>query len=152
MCLLGYTEVTSAGKRDNEEGLHVCNNHYHLLLPLLWMLWVCSLREWHARESLDRIRVLWALLARWFCQCLHCSTPSRRISGNHYYVSVCLHNAWEHFNLSAQCLRCKKIYQPWGGSISTSIPSALCHMMRWDPNRTLCSPPKKKYLKNKFML
>lgn len=54
----GHSEGTSTREPDHEEGLKECNPCYDLFLPLLWMLWICSLWEPDTREPLDRVWIL----------------------------------------------------------------------------------------------
>lgn len=63
----GYFSFSTTRKQDHEEGIHDGNLHYNILLPLLWILWICSIWKQYAWKSLDRVWVLWALLAHWLC-------------------------------------------------------------------------------------
>lgn len=63
----GYFDVSSTRKPDHEESLNNSNHSYNLLLPMLWRLWICSLWGCHAGEPLDRVWILWTILAHWLC-------------------------------------------------------------------------------------
>ena len=59
----GYFEVTPTTEQNDGESLSSRDIYHNFLLPLLWMLWICSFWEQHPREPLDRIWILRAVLA-----------------------------------------------------------------------------------------
>ena len=77
----GHSRVSSTRESNHEKGLHDGNIHYNIFLHMLWRLWICSFWKCYTRKSLDRLWVLWALLAYWPCQCLHYHSFGWRVPG-----------------------------------------------------------------------
>lgn len=63
----GHFGVSSTREQDHEKGLNDCYLDYNILLPLLCLLRICSFWKSNTRKPLDRVWLLWALLAHWLC-------------------------------------------------------------------------------------
>lgn len=78
---LGYTKSTASRKQSDEKGKCYGSVHHNNILYDVRLLWLCCIWEQCPREPAYGFWILWAILAGWCGQRLHCGAPSWGISG-----------------------------------------------------------------------